>query len=134
MSTNWNGKTIYYPSERIKKDGIERCCDDIMKSAKKLKSASDKIKILADILSSEQVLEINQQTYSKNLYDYSDELLKKYKTLHDIVCPTVKRWAQTQYNKEVADYNEYQEHLKREAELERQRELARKKQDSLLNI
>lgn len=111
MAFTWQGMTIYKPEERIDKSNINKYCDSIIRCSETLKKASDDIKEIADRLNNENVLYVNQQTYSKNLYEYSDELMKKYKTLHDVICPTIKRWAEECYTNEETEYNMYLESL-----------------------
>ena len=107
MGFSWQGRMIYKPSERIDKSGINRCCDDIIKAAQKLKTASEEIKAMADDFSNPQLLQINNQVYSKSLDEYSVELMNKYKTLHNVVCPTIKRMAEERYKQEESDYADY---------------------------
>lgn len=122
MAFGWNGRTIYEPGERINSSKIEEHCQEIMDTAKKLKKASEDIRAIADRLNNDKVLYVNHQAYSKNLYDYSDELMKKYSTLYNTVCPTIKSWAKDRYNKEESDYASY---LAWKAELEAQNKTVR---------
>lgn len=120
MSFIWYGTTVYEPSERIQKTRIHSACDKILETAEKLNTSSQNIKAIADKLNNDKVLYVNHQAYSKNLYDYSEELDRKYKGLKS-VCKAVKNLAKTQYDNEEANYNAYQEALKRQQELDRQK-------------
>ena len=133
MSFSWKGTTIYLPGERIDKVGISKCCEDIDKAAQRLKKASEEIKTLAESFDNPQILQVNDNTYSEKLHEYSDKLLKRYNTLHNVVCPTVKRWGEQQYAQEESNYNAYLEERRREEELARQQELERRKQNKMEN-
>lgn len=132
MSFNWNGKTIYYPNERINNSRIQNACDKILETAEKLNTSSQNIKTIADKLNNDKVLYVNHQAYSKNLYDYSEELDRKYKGLKS-VCTAVKKIAKRQYDTEESDYSAYLEYKKQQEELERQQELERRRQNKMEN-